>query len=86
MKFILAHWRIFPPESSAGWTIKFVERRSRYWLVALAGKKETTLFTKATGKAWQWVKHCQFIRWFTDGERRYAQQLWRIASCYLKRA
>jgi len=27
---------------------------------------------------------CEFIRWFTDGERRYAQQLWSIASCYLK--
>jgi hypothetical protein len=28
--------------------------------------------------------YCQFVRWFTDGERRYAQQLWKIASCCLK--
>ncbi len=26
----------------------------------------------------------QYIRWFTDGERRYAQQLWQMASLYLK--
>ncbi len=24
------------------------------------------------------------MRWFTDGERRYAQELWKIASVYLK--
>jgi len=61
-----------------------LERRSRYWLVAVAGKKEAVLFTKATAQAWQWVKDCRFIRWFTDGEKCYAQQLWKIASCYLK--
>lgn len=37
-----------------------------------------------THKAWQWAKRSQFIRWFTDGERRYAQQLWQLASHYLK--
>ncbi|MEB3126282.1 MAG: hypothetical protein VKL00_11770 [Synechococcales bacterium] len=25
-----------------------------------------------------------YIRWFTDGERRYAQQLWQMTSVYLK--
>jgi hypothetical protein len=42
------------------------------------------LFEQGTGKAWQWAKSSQFIRWFTDGERRYAQQLWQLASRYLK--
>lgn len=65
--------------------MNFLERCSRYWLVALAGKKDTHLFEKGTREAWKWAKRCQFIRWFTDGERRYAQKLWQIASCYLAR-
>jgi IS1 family transposase len=84
MKSILAYARIFPPEASQGWTINFLERRSRYWLVAVAGKKDAALFAKATTQAWQWAKDSQFVCWFTDGERRYAQQLWKIASCCLK--
>ncbi len=76
--------RTFPPCQSKGWTINFWERDSRYWLVALAGNKDTHLFQQATHKAWQWARECCFIRWFTDGERRYAQQLWKIASRYLK--
>lgn len=31
-----------------------------------------------------WSKASQYIRWFTDGEKRYAQQLWQMASVYLK--
>jgi len=52
--------------------------------VAQAGLKSTELFAKATQLAWQWAASSQFIRWFTDGERRYAQQLWKLASVYLK--
>lgn len=75
---------IFPPQDSQGWTINFLLRSSRYWLVALAGKKDNQLFEKATYKAWGCVKASQSIRWFTDGERRYAKQLWQSASIYLK--
>ena len=46
--------------------------------------KTTYLFKQATSTAWSWAKTSQYIRWFTDGERRYAQQLWKIASVYLK--
>ena len=84
MKYILAWARTFPPSESQGWTINFLERQSRYWLVAQPGKKDKLLFEQASHKAWQWANKCEFIRWFTDGERRYAQQLWSIASCYLK--
>ena len=73
-----------PPSESEGWTISFVERDSRYWLVAFAGLKNTKLFEKGTRKAWKWVRCCSSIRWFTDGEQRYAQQLWLLASLYLK--
>jgi len=59
-----------PPEASEGWTIDFLERRRRYWLVAQAGKKDASLFEQATCKAWEWAKDCQFVRWFTDGEKR----------------
>lgn len=62
----------------------FIERNSRYWIEARAGVKNTELFTKATQTAWTWAEASQYTRWFTDGERRYAQQLWRIASVYLK--
>ena len=62
----------------------FIERDSRYWSVAEAGLKNTELFAKAAQSAWQWAAPSQFIRWFTDGERRYAQQLWQLASLYLK--
>ena len=61
-----------------------IERKSRYWIEAKAGVKTTELFAKATKTVWQWAKASQYIRWFTDGERRYAQQLWQMASVRLK--
>lgn len=84
MSCILVWTRIFPPSESEGWTISFMERDSRYWLVAKAGRKDTQLFEEGTRTAWLWAKASQSIRWFTDGERRYSQQLWRLASIYLK--
>lgn len=84
MSYILVWARIFLPCESEGWTINFLERHSRYWLVARAGRKDVNLFEQGTFKAWEWAKRCQFIRWFSDGERRYAQQLWLLASRYLK--
>ena len=75
--------RTFPPETSQGWTISFVERDSGYWLVALAGLKDGTLFEHSVKQAWEWSQSSQWIRWFTDGERRYGKQLWEIASVYL---
>jgi len=27
-----------------------------------------------------WVNPARFIRWFTDGERRYGKTLWKLAS------
>ena len=62
----------------------FIERGSRYWIEAKAGMKTTDLFKQATSTAWSWAKTSQYIRWFTDGERRYAHQLWKMASVYLK--
>ena len=53
MKCILAWARTFPPSESSGWTINFLERQSRYWLVAQAGKKDKSLFEQASHKAWQ---------------------------------
>lgn len=34
-------------------------------------------------RAWQWCEASDFIRWFTDGERRYGKELWKLASVYL---
>lgn len=85
MRSTLALARTFPPEASEGWTIHFIERESRYWVTAQAGKKESCLFEQGTQSAWNWTKQALFIRWFTDGERRYGKALWKLASVYLKR-
>ena len=77
--------RTFPPSASEGWTIHFIERESRYWVDAQAGQRRNELFEKGTTVAWSWAKSAQVIRWFTDGERRYALALWKLASVWLKR-
>jgi hypothetical protein len=84
MKCTLVSARTFPPDASEGWTIHFIERQSRYWVAAQAGKKQTQLFEQGTQSAWNWAKPAQFIRWFTDGERRYGKALWKLACVYLK--
>lgn len=76
--------RTCPPSESAGWTIHFIERETRYWISAQAGHKTKEFFEQGTAKAWQWAKPAQFIRWFTDGERRYGTTLWQLASVSLK--
>lgn len=83
MKCTLTSARTFPPSSSEGWTIHFIERNSRYWVSAQAGHKDELLFQRGTQQAWQWAQACPFIRWFTDDERRYAKALWDLASVYL---
>lgn len=49
----------------------------------MAGHKDELLFQRGTQQAWQWAQGCPYIRWFTDGERRYAKALWDLASIYL---
>lgn len=78
IKSTLAWARIFPPASSEGWTIHFIERQGRYWASAIAGHKDDLLFQWGKQQAWQWVKGCSFIRWFTDGEHRYAKSPQRL--------
>lgn len=85
MKCTLASARIFPPAESEGWTVHFIERESRYWVGAQAGLKDEQLFATSVEAAWEWVQGCESIRWFTDGERRYGNQLWNLASVDLRR-
>lgn len=75
-----------PPEASEGWTIHFIERESRYWIEAIAGLKNESLFEKGIKSAWYWAQRSETMRWFTDGERRYGQELWKVASVYLKQS
>jgi hypothetical protein len=86
MKFTRAWARIFPPSASEGWTIHFIERDTRYWVAAQAGQKTQTLFEQGSASAWAWANPAQFIRWFTDGERRYGTALWKLASVFLPAA
>lgn len=83
MKSTPAWVRTFPPCESEGWTIHFLERESRYWVEARAGLKDAELFELGVKAAWDWAKPSEFIRWFTDGERRYGNELWKSASIYL---
>ena len=61
-----------------------MERETRYWIDAKAGQKTNQLFEQGSLKAWQWAEPADFIRWFTDGERRYGTSLWQLASVPLK--
>ena len=40
------------------------------------------MFNQGTAITWHWAQGADFIRWFTDGERRYGQALWLLASEY----
>jgi hypothetical protein len=83
MKSILEWARTFPPKDSQGWTRHFIERNSRYWVEAQAGLKDASLFEQVVKSVWDWAKPSEWIRWFTDGERRYGKELWKLASVYL---
>ena len=80
MSFTLASARTFPPSERSGWTLTFLERESRYWVTAQAGRKDEALFTQGTQDTWAWAQGASTIRWFTDGERRYGKALWPLAS------
>jgi hypothetical protein len=86
MKYTLVWARTFPPSASQGWTIHFLERETRYWIGAQAGTKNAKRFEQGVKSAWDWAKSSKTIRWFTDGERRYGKELWKLASKYLKQA
>jgi hypothetical protein len=47
------------------------------------GLKNEALFERSVSQSWHWSEACQFVRWFSDGERRYGKQLWQRASLYL---
>jgi hypothetical protein len=86
MKFIHGLARTIPPENSEGWTIHFIERESRYWVEAKAGLKTVSLFEEGVKAALDWANPSRWIRWFTDGERRYGKVLWHLASVFLPSA
>jgi hypothetical protein len=46
--------------------------------------KNAQLFENGVRSAWNWAEESESIRWFTDGERRYGKELWKLASVYLK--
>jgi hypothetical protein len=73
-----------PPVESEGWSLTCIERDSRYWLTAQVGRKDGELFEQGVKASWQWAKGCKFVGRFSDGERRYAQELWKLASLRLR--
>jgi len=66
------------PEASEGWTISL---NGKSLLEAQVGKRKPACLRTQMPEL---GKPAQFIRWFTDGERRYGKALWKPASVYLK--
>ena len=62
-----------------------MERETRYWVEALAGPKQEALFEHGVVTVWTWANPARLIPWFTDGERRYGQALWKLASVVSRR-
>lgn len=50
------------------------------------GRREARLFARAMGEFWAWASPAVYVRLFTDGERRYSQNLWAVAHEWLTRA
>lgn len=60
----------FSPGDSEGWTVHFIKRETGA-LGRCLSRAKNKLFEQGTSLASEWAKPSQFIRWFTDGERRY---------------
>ena len=62
-----------------------IERESRYWVTAQVGQKDAgrclSKGSRLVGSGQRLVSLCGGER---DGERRYAQELWKLASVRLK--
>jgi hypothetical protein len=83
MNSTLAWARTFPSESE-GWTLTCIERESRYWVTAQVGRKMRSCLSKGSRPVGSGQRKREFVRWFSDGERGYAQELWKLASVRLK--
>jgi hypothetical protein len=46
--------------------------------------KNAKLFENGMKSAWNWAELSEYIRLFTDGERRYGKELWKPVSVYIK--
>jgi len=67
-----------PQEDSLGWTIVFIERRTRFIWLMQCGKKDKKLFKDAIRILYEVIKQTQDFKLFTDGERRYSKMLFEI--------
>ena len=85
MNYTLASARTFPPWLSEGWTLVGLERDSRYLVSVQVGQRDRDLFTRGIAQTWEAVQRNKYIRLFSDGERRYASELWKLASVRLDR-
>lgn len=69
-----------PQEDSLGWTIIFLERRTRFLWLMKCGKKDEQLFKDAISILHDIIQQTNDLTLFTDGERRYSKMLFDI--CY----
>jgi len=62
-----------------------LERSRGYWVTRASGRREESVFKRIVTQVWNWAQACPSIRGFTEGERRYGKELWKLASVWLKR-
>jgi len=67
-----------PQEDSMGWTIVFIDRRTRFLWLMECGKKDKQLFKNAIRILYDVIKQTDDFKLFTDGERRYSNTLFEI--------
>jgi hypothetical protein len=53
-------------------------------VTAQVGRKDAELFEQGSRPVGSGQRKREFVRWFSDGERGYAQELWKLASVRLK--
>jgi hypothetical protein len=67
-----------PPMESEGWTIKIMERLSRFILEEKCGPKDEELFRAVMQELIRIAKNTGELEFFSDGERRYGNTLFAL--------
>lgn len=69
-----------PPDESEGWTLKLMDRASRFMWVQECGRRDRKLFTKAISALKRIIEQTRDLTLITDGERRYGNILFELCN------
>jgi hypothetical protein len=65
-----------PAAESEGWMAWFRDRETGWWGPTVVGRRRDGLFAAVIVALWLMICSCRLVRLFTDGEARYALELW----------